>query len=269
MIFRIIFLALLSIGLILQSGCNELLIEYPDEHVGEFESISEVRVVTYNIHGGKGPNGEGTFQSNLEAFKGLLVGEHVLCFQEVEPECWVALKSIFSDYPYRFYLSQKSTKFGTNKQGGNAIFSKLPIVDYDEKLINTDPGGDKWERKAQYVRLIVGGDYSHIHLFHYHNTYNWHNDNSAGEREGFARFLNWCEAKQLSENETSVLIGDFNLNASQCLDVLPEEYENSASNWVDHIFLTSTILNHGIYNTVGLSLSDHQAVWSVICNEDC
>ena len=210
MIAKNVLLISLLCGLVMLSGCNELLVEYPDNHSEIFESVSEFRVITYNIHGGEGPNGEGDFQSNLTAFKSLLMGDQVLCFQEVEPECWAALKSIFPEYPYRFYLSQRSTKFGTNKTGGNAIFSKLPIVDYDEKLINTDPGGDKWERKAQYIRLFVGGESTHINLFHYHN-HNWHNHESAGEREGFVRFLKWIESK--IQEQASLIIGDFNLVA--------------------------------------------------------
>lgn len=250
-------------------GCTDSLIEYPDTSYQGIPDVPDLRIVSYNIHGGKGPNGEGDFKSNLAEFKSMLMGEQVLCFQEVEPDCWAALKSIFSDYPYRFYLSQRSTKFGTNKQGGNAIFSKLPIVDHDAHLINTDPGGDKWERKAQYVRIFVGGDANHINLFHYHNTYNWHNDNSAGEKEGYIRFLNWVESKNVSENEVGLLIGDFNLSRNQCLFFLPDRFEYQASHWVDHIFVTYPILDDGIYNTVGRSLSDHQAVWSVVCNEDC
>jgi endonuclease/exonuclease/phosphatase family metal-dependent hydrolase len=263
------YLSVVFVLVVTFSGCNDSLIEYPNTSFDEMPDGSDVRIVSYNIHGGKGPNGEGGFESNLVEFKGLLMGEQVLCFQEVEPECWSALKSIFSDYPYRFYLSQRSTKFGTNKQGGNAIFSKLPIVDYDAQLINTDPGGDKWERKAQYVRLFVGGDANHIHLFHYHNTYNWHHDNSAGEKEGYIRFLNWVESRDVIENEASLLIGDFNLSRNQCLLFLPEKFSYRSSNWVDHIFVTFPILDDGIYNTVERSLSDHQAVWSVVCNEDC
>ena len=255
----------------LAAGCsNELIYEFPDEFEGQSVEISELRLVTYNIHGGKGPNGEGDFSSNLIAFKALLQGEEILCFQEVEPDCWNQLKSIFSEYPYRYFLPQKSTKFGTNKQGGNAILSKLPIATFDQKLIQTDPGGDKWERKAQYIRVYVGNDRQYINLFHYHNTYNWHNNNSNSEKAGFQNFMNWVASKSLSQTEINVVIGDFNLSKTQCDQIVEEErFPNSESYWVDHIYMNGELLNSGNYPTADQLLSDHQAVWSVLCNLDC
>ena len=66
-----------------------------------------------------------------------------------------------------------------------------------------------------------------------------------------------------------VITGDFNLSAAQCDAVLNGLFPYQTSNWVDHIYSSSRLLDQGIYNTVGQSLSDHQAVWTVVCNENC
>ena len=268
-LFKHFIFALVLSGIL--AGCGkEPFAEFPDEVQAQETEISDFRLVTYNVHGGKGPNNEGNFQDNLTSFRGFLQGETILCFQEVEPECWNQLKKIFSDYPHRYYLSQRSTKFGTNKQGGNAIFSKLPIIDHDQKLVQTDPGGDKWERKAQYVKMFVGHDHQHVHVFHYHNTYNWHENNSASEKAGLQKFMEYVASKEIPTNEMTVLIGDFNLNRNQADAIIPtNHFSDAASHWVDHIYTNASIINSNIYDTYGSSLSDHQAVWAVVCNEDC
>ncbi|MCB9185151.1 MAG: endonuclease/exonuclease/phosphatase family protein [Flavobacteriales bacterium] len=258
-------------ALITLFGCKkEPLAEYPENSSSAQVEVSEIRISTYNIHGGHGPNGEGNFQDNLTGFKSFLQNESILCFQEVEPDCWNQLKSIFSDYPYRYFLPQCSTKFGTNKQGGNAIFSKLPILSYDQQLIQTDPGGDRWERKAQYIRVFVGNDHQYLNIFHYHNTYNWHENNSASEKAGLQKFVSFVASKDLTAGEMNVLLGDFNLSRNQADAIVPVLlFPQASSNWVDHIYTNAPVLNTGFYDTYGNSLSDHQAVWMVICNEDC
>lgn len=253
------------------AGCEkEPLPEFPEDGDGQQVDVSDFRIVSYNIHGGKGPNGEGSFQSNLTAFRSLLQGESILCFQEVEPDCWSALKSIFSDYPYRYFLPQTSTKFGTNKEGGNAILSKFTIETFDQHLVQTDPGGDKWERKAQYVRIYIGNNHQYLNLFHYHNTFNWHESNSVSEKAGLEKFMSYVESKNIPNSEMTVILGDFNLNYTQANEIIPASiYPNSTTNWVDHIFTNAELLNVGFYNTYGNNLSDHQAVWMVLCNKDC
>ncbi|TNF25782.1 MAG: endonuclease/exonuclease/phosphatase family protein [Bacteroidetes bacterium] len=256
--------------LALNSCTKDELTEFPSSHQGELFDVDNIRLVTYNIHGGKGPDGEGALNTNLVAFRELLQSEAVICMQEVEPGCWNALKSIFPDHPYRFYLSQHSTKFGTHLSGGNAIFSKVPVVDFDERLIQTDPGGDKWERKAQYVKLYVGGIHGHLHLFHYHNTYNWHENDSEWEKQGFSRFMDWVRTFDIPSNEALVVTGDFNLLRADCEQyLLPGEVSFRASAWVDHVFSSASFLQNGSYPTVQMRLSDHNAVWADVCNEDC
>lgn len=266
--FRILLFATGLISLASFSGCQkEPLAEFPLAAHGD--AVTEFRIVSYNIHGGKGPNGEGNFLDNLSAFRDMLQGEAILCLQEVEPSCWNQLKALFPEYQYRYFLPQTSTKFGTNKQGGNAILSQFPVLAHDQHLIQTDPGGDKWERKAQYVKIYIGYDNQYLNLFHYHNTYNWHNNSSASEKAGLEKFVKYVDSKNVDPSEMTVLIGDFNLSASQSGIILSTHYTNSASNWVDHIYTNATILLRGNYNTYENTLSDHNAVWSVVCNEDC
>lgn len=53
---------------------------------GGSDPVRLVRIATYNMHGGKGhdTDTDGTPTENLNAFKDLLQGEQVLCFQEVD-----------------------------------------------------------------------------------------------------------------------------------------------------------------------------------------
>lgn len=267
MVLRVfgIFLSIFLLG-----GCSNPIFEFPNLDTETEIEVSEFRIVTYNIHGGKGPNGEGNLRDNLVTFNAHLQGEEIVCFQEVVPDCWNDVKSIFSDYPHRYFLPQVSTKFGTNKQGGNAIFSKFPIQSFDQRLIQCDPGGDKWERRAQYVRVYIGNEHQYLNIFHYHNTYNWHENNSESEKSGMEEFVAYAESNSFPESEMTILLGDFNLRENQVNGIVNTQfYSNSSSNWVDHIYTNSTIINAGFYDTRGAKLSDHQAVWAVICNEDC
>jgi len=260
--FRLpILLALLLIG------CErDLYFEEPNR-ADSFVDLSQLRVVTYNIHGGKGPNGEGDFRSNLTAFHALLQGEDIICLQELEPRYWKTVKDIFSEYQYRYYVSQRSTKFGTILIGGNAILSKWPIRSFEYRVIQTDPGGDRWERKVLHVKLYVGGDAGFAHLFAYHNTYNWHENDSESERAGFTKFLQYVRETDVAQGEITVLAGDMNLSLPQCSNLMEQaEYPHRTSNWVDHIFSDAKLLDAGSYATYEMLLSDHNAVWGVVDN---
>lgn len=270
--FKRIFL--FGLLLIFNSCEKESLTEFP-ELMNDGEPMTEIRLVTYNMHGGEGPAGEGNFTSNVNRFSEMLMGDNILCFEEVKPGDWDELKSIFPEYVHRFYLQQCSTAFGPVERGGNAILSKMPIVDYDQALINTDPGGDRWERRAQYVKFYIGYNDSYLHVFHYHNTYNWHKNDSQAEKDGFVKFLQWVENKEIPTSQMRVIVDDFNLNEHQVDDVISEsEFINSSyyysnSRGVCHIYGNGKLLHAGTYNTAGELLSDHQAVWGVLCNDDC
>jgi len=258
------------VALLLSSCEKEPLTEFPIDADGALTDVAEFRIVSYNIHGGTGPNGEGNLTDNLTAFRAMLQGESIICLQEVEPDCWNQVKTVFSDYPYRYFLPQTSTKFGTHKEGGNAILSQFPIKSYGQQSIQTDPGGDKWERKAQFVRIYIGNDNQYLNLFHYHNTYNWHENNSASERAGFEKFVAFVNSMNIDTSEMSVLIGDFNISQSQVNTIISaDDFPFSQSSWVDHIYSNRVLLTIGEYDTYGNLLSDHNAVWAVVCNEDC
>ena len=69
-----------------------------------------LRVVTYNLHGGVGPNGGGNLSANLPAFKAMLQGDGVVCLQEVPVGSgWTTVQTIFSDYPYAFTTDNTTT----------------------------------------------------------------------------------------------------------------------------------------------------------------
>ncbi|HAP70440.1 MAG TPA: hypothetical protein DCR04_12085 [Flavobacteriales bacterium] len=262
--------ASISLALLISSCEKEPLTEFPIDPDGTLTDVAEFRIVSYNIHGGKGPNGEGNLTDNLNSFHAMLQGESILCLQEVEPDCWNQLKAIFPEYQYRYFLPQTSTKFGTNKQGGNAILSQFPIEAHDQHLVQTDPGGDKWERKAQYVRIYIGKEHKYLNLFHYHNTYNWHENSSAAEKSGLERYFDYVESKSINPLEMTVLLGDFNLSSTQSNAIIStSDFPYSQSNWVDHIYSNRLLLMTGEYGTYGNMLSDHNAVWAVVCNEDC
>jgi endonuclease/exonuclease/phosphatase family metal-dependent hydrolase len=243
--------------------------EYPIDQSDTAENIPNIRLISYNIHGGKGPDGEGTLEQNLAAFTELLNGEHIVCLQEVVPDDWDKIKSLFPAYQYRFYLPQVSTKNIRQKEGGNAILSKLPILDYENKLIQTDPGGDQWERKAQFVEVQVGAQFQILHLFHYHNTYNWHLNDSQSEKEGLEKFMSYI-AESIEPGDLVAATGDFNLSNNEARQIIHEPpFASHFSDWVDHVFSTTPLQVHGIYPTVNLNLSDHNAIWAIVCNEEC
>ncbi len=54
------------------------------DNVAIMDSFNELRVLSYNIHGGEGPGGEGDLTTNVTTFRNTFMkGEDVLCLQEV------------------------------------------------------------------------------------------------------------------------------------------------------------------------------------------
>jgi len=268
--YRLLIPAFFLLLALTSASCNKNVnSEFPKDPEGAVVDVDSIRIVTYNIHGGGGPGGEGTLEGNLLAFIDLLTGEHIVCLQEVPPAVWDIVKNLFPDYEYRYFVPQLTTVNIRKKKGGNAILSKLPMLYYEDQLIQTDPGGDEWERKAQYVQIQVGSQYQVLHLFHYHNTYNWHINESQAEKEGIKKFQNYI-MDNISSGNLAVAIGDFNIHLPYALQIIPNDpFEYHVSFWVDHIFATGKLAGQGRYPTYGLKLSDHDAVWGVVCNGDC
>ncbi len=131
-----------------------------------------LRVVTCNIHGG-----HGDLVGNLTAFRDtMLAGEDVLCLQEVPVGGdWNTVKAVFPDYPHTFQTINTTTgwiwPWESQQQNSVAILSKHPFQFTDSRLIQIDPGGDRWERHAQHVRIDSGP--GPVDVFNFHNTYNW------------------------------------------------------------------------------------------------
>ncbi|MEP4078444.1 endonuclease/exonuclease/phosphatase family protein [Haloferula sp.] len=228
----------------------------------------KLRVLTYNIHGGKGPSGQGTPFDNLTAFRDTLMqNEDVLCLQEVDNgDCWTAVQDVFfEDYPYHYRTFNNETYIFSFPfaQTSILILSKYPFVSDSEhsQLIQTDPQGDRWERHAQHVKINIGGKV--VDIFNFHNTYNFFDNESESEKSGLIKFrdnyvLPRLGISSVSEGERLIMLGDFNLLQSNVTAILaPPELK---SNGLDHVASAPFFTNEGVY-TSG-QLSDHNGVWA-------
>lgn len=234
------------------------------------ETFDELRVVTYNIHGGKGPGDAGTVSGNLTAFRdNFLKGEDVLCLQEVDlDDVWDTVQTVFSDYPYRYQTINTTTRFSgafsfLNKQTSVAILSKHPFVDTHSQLVNTDPSIDRWERHGQHVQIEVGGEV--VHIFNYHNTFDPEDGGTSSEVAGMERFRDYVLARlgenSLSEAGRVLLLGDFNINGTLVNNLMPNLIDRE-TDWVDHVASMAHFSTSGVYGTLAANISDHDAVWA-------
>lgn len=267
-------LSMLLLALSITSCSNEdlNLIEQTESSKEHKKAKNILRFVSYNIHGGKGPNNEGNLTSNLEAFKKLLGTEEVLFLQEVQPHQEKTVKAIYNDFPYSFYTKIEADRYWDwgsfsfkKRESGQIVLSKIPFQIKHEKLIQKDPGGDHWERKAQQIVLEMSNN-KELQFFHYHNTYNWNLDDFASEKEGMKKYRNYVEERidvanyKLSDN--LIMLGDFNLFKEDVTEII-----NTIShvfNGRDHISSTVPFAKAGVYNTFSKKLSDHNAVWAEI-----
>lgn len=223
-----------------------------------------LKVLTYNIHGG-----HGNAEYNLELFKELLNGdEHLLCLQEIKPNIWPAVQAAFSDYPHSQIVWRETTDdlglFESRQREGGAIFSKLPFLNQQERLIQIDPGGDLWERKAGFVNIQTGtAETDNVFIGCYHNTYNFNDNDFASEQEGMRKFreisLDEMSAESLSTHTPYILLGDFNIFADKIAQVLPDA-PFSFSVGRDHIATNITFLQTVKLDTRARDISDHDAV---------
>jgi endonuclease/exonuclease/phosphatase family metal-dependent hydrolase len=230
---------------------------------------AELSVLTYNIHGGYGPDGEGTPESNLIAFRdNFMNDEDVLCFQEVDDDgdddCWAVIPNIFTNYPYMYRTINETTKSGSNAETSIAILSKYPFATTDYELIQTDPLYDKWERHAQHVTLQVGDEV--VDIFHFHNTYNFDYDDWQYEKSGMVSFRDYVYDElgisSLDEADNLIMLGDFNLYYTNVVTILDTPERKSDGR--DHICSIPYFSSEGKYSTVSADLSDHPALWAKI-----
>ncbi|WP_168441897.1 endonuclease/exonuclease/phosphatase family protein [Pontiella desulfatans] len=239
------------------------------DNIAILGGYADFAILTYNIHGGYGPDGEGTPQDNLTAFRNTFMnGEDVLCLQEVDNgDCWTAVQSVFLDYPYRFRTVNQETDYWpweTPKQTSIAILSKHPFLSTDEELIQTDPQYDQWERHAQHVAIQLGA--SEVDLFHFHNTYNFNDNDWEYEKSGLTRFRDYVYNElgigSLGEAENLIMLGDFNLLHTNVAAIL--DTPDRKSDGRDHICSVPHFTSSGKYATVSADLSDHPALWAAL-----
>ena len=238
----------------------------------------KIKIVTFNAQGGS--------YSKLKDFRDNYLHNNVdiLCLQEIN---WLENVDDLFDFwnedggayngggskkfPYFYHAWNTPTKSyysWENPPHYNrvVVLSKYPIIFQQDKNIKTDPGGDKWERKANWVYVVTKpGEL--LTLFHYHNTYNWGNNNSESEKDGMQKFENWINEQSYILNPQSsrmVVLGDFNLGKPDVENIMGTDGSDYhyQSYGVDHI-LTSNPLTHNSSGVIYVpsSVSDHDAVW--------
>ncbi len=256
---------LLFLVAILCSSCQQpdQIVESQPKKTALRAPDNELIVVNYNIHGG-----HGNLDKNIRAFKAMLNGsEQILCFEEVNIGNEEVIKSIFSEYSYSYYTIQKGTKFywpwETRKKAGNFIISKLPIIQSANEVIQIDPGGDKWERKAQHLTLKLNEQSDeYLELFHYHNTYNWDKDNFKSEKEGMLKFVEFIN-RRLGENgmqngKSYVVAGDVNLIGEDAVKAVPAPFVYGR--WRDYQYSNRSMIDNYWLKTIEANISDHDAI---------
>ena len=239
------------------------------DNVAVLGDYADFSIITYNIHGGEGPNGEGDPDSNLTAFReDFMNDEDVLCLQEVNNgECWTAVQSVFADYPHQYRTINQTTGFiwpwQSQQQTSNLILSKYPFETTHDQLIQIDPGGDRWQRHAQYVTIKLGENI--VHIFHFHNTFNFNNNDFQSEKEGMIKFrdnyvFDQLGITELAEADRLIMLGDFNLLHEDVSEIIVTTDRRFSGR--DHI---NSMMQHsldGQYTTVASRLSDHPAIWA-------
>lgn len=217
-------------------------------------TYADLRVASFNMNGRT---------EKIPDFKKFLSGEEVVVLQEVNDI--QKTRDQYSDYPYVYTTTNSTTASSFNvKTTSIMVLSKVPFKSTYSELIQTDPAVDKWERNAQHVVLNVG-DGNTINLFHYHNTFNFHENGSQWERTGMRKFATWVKKRlnisDFSSARNVILTGDFNVyrhHAAQDLTSL-----ECSNVWVDYVCSSIQFLAQGNYDS-GEPISDHKAVWATL-----
>ena len=216
---------------------------------------ANLRVVSLNMNGRL---------NQVENFKRMLSGEHIVVLQEVNDVAGTRAK--YRDYPHKFHVTTKTTKWNwwQVKRTSNMIVSKVPFADRAEQLIQTDPSGDRWERRAQHV-ILKTGHTKRVHLFHYHNTYSACRSDCKYEREGMQKFIAWVKQRlgvtNLASARDVIIAGDFNLMWSRGASELLQGVKCSRS-WVDYVCSSLNEERSGVYNTKNGISDVHNAPWA-------
>lgn len=234
---------------------------------------ADFRVLTYNIHGGKGWGDTGDLETNLRAFRdNFMNNPDVLCLQEVGTTSasqtaadWEKVKQIFSEYPHTFQTVNTTTApiwpWQERKKTSVAILSKHPFVSTHSQLIQTDPQADKWERNAQHVQIMVGAEI--VDIFNFHNTYNFFDNDYASEKAGLEKFKTYVLGRMgvasIAAARRLLVLGDFNVYEWHVNAILAPP--SRLSNRLDHIAGTAAYSGGWIHATRDAGLSDHNAVW--------
>ncbi len=242
-----------------------------EEYVPRRSSVTEnLKIVTFNVYGAS--------KSELEDIRDNYFSgdENIICLQEVDDVGEVLdvfnsgpnhrNESSYSSYPYYSSAKNYADKkiFQPRPKNYVMILSKFPIIKQDAKLIQKDPGGDRWRRHGQYVKLKVNTS-TNIDLFHYHNTYNWHKNGSEWEKKGMEAFRDWVKSKlgisNLSSRSNLFLAGDFNLKTHSHTTTILGSGLNYAYDWVDYVVSTTTSINSENWKD-GAPISDHDLQWA-------
>ncbi len=215
-----------------------------------------LRVATFNAQSGTGPS-LATFRDNY------LNGDHLVCLQEVVPGNWNAIQAEFPRHPHRLLTVKRSTAPFTFKTEAVALLSTLPILESDAAIMQIDPQADRWERWAQYVKLDLG-EGRVARVFHFHNTYNFNENNFEWEKSGLVAFRDWILAKTgaatLAAVPDLVVLGDLNLTSSaDVLAILPMPLVHA--NGRDYILSTLGVRARTTLWTNGV-ISDHNGLAS-------
>ena len=236
------------------------------DNIAILGDYADFAVVTYNIHGGKGKDDNTYNRQNIINFRdNFLQDEDVICLQEVDFQngWWTDIKAILADYPYTYQTINQTTRFPFfRSETSIAILSKHPIVNTHNKLVNTDPTHDRWERHAQHVQIQVGKNL--LNIFHYHNTFDPDDGGFTSEVVGMENFRDYILERMgpqaLSQPGRVIALGDFNIPGSNVDTVIPGLIARK-TDWVDHVTGMCNFSNSGVYST-NPNLSDHDAVWA-------
>ena len=123
------------------------------------------------------------------------------------------------------------------------------MFERSEGLVQVDPGGDLWERRAAFIKLQTGpnpaSDY--MYLSHYHNTYNWNKNDFQSEREGMAKYrqfvMNKLGVNTLKTNKPYVMAGDWNIFEAHVKQVLfdtPYHFGNGRDHQNSNLSMSAT-----------------------------